>query len=45
MDQLPDPTALFKELLMTSFEKISKNLPKKYKEIKELLSKFKGNFF
>ena len=43
MDQLSDPSALFKELLMTSFEKISKNLPKKHKEIKDLLATFKGN--
>lgn len=42
MEQHSDPFALYQELLFTSFDKIQKVLPKKYKQIKELIVKSTG---
>ncbi len=42
MEQKTDPFQLYQELLSASFDKIQKLVPKKYKEIKELTTKFSG---
>ena len=34
--------AVYQEILFTSFDKIQKSLPRKYKQIKELITKSKG---
>lgn len=42
MEQKSDPLQLYQELLSASFDKIAKLLPKKYKEIKDLITKSMG---
>ena len=45
MEHKPDPYQLYQELLTTSFDKIQKLLPKKYKEIRDLIAKSTGSIF
>ena len=42
MENLSDPQTLYQEILQTAFEKIKKNLPKKYKEIREMIVTYLG---
>jgi len=42
MENLSDPQTLYQDLLQTSFEKLKKALPKKYKEISEMILTFIG---
>ena len=42
MDTSKDPFIHYTELLTASFDKINRALPKKYKEIKEILTKLTG---
>jgi len=37
MENLSDPQTLYQDLLQTSFEKLKKGLPKKYKEINDMI--------
>lgn len=41
-ENLSDPQRLYLELVDASFERIKKHLPKKYKEIAQLVSQFTG---
>ena len=43
MENKSDPPAQYQELMKTSFDKINKQLPKKYKQIKTMLTSFIGN--
>jgi len=40
---MQDPQILYHEILVTSFEKIKKALPKKLKSIKDTIVAFKGS--
>ena len=37
MENLSDPHALYQDILQTSFEKLKKALPRKYKDINEMI--------
>ena len=43
MDAVLDPVALYHEIMSTTINGLRKNLPKKNKEIKDLLDKTQGN--
>ena len=42
MEPVRDPYLQYSELLLKAFEKISKTIPKKYKELKELCNEATG---
>ena len=42
MEPVRDPYVQYSELLNKAFEKIKKNVPKKYKELKDLCNEAQG---
>ncbi len=43
MENLSDPQTLYQDILHTSFDKLRKILPKKYKEIHDMIFTFNGS--
>lgn len=43
MESLNDRVSMYKDYLNNAFEKIKKNLPKKHKDLRDMIIKAQGN--